>query len=150
RLRSFDIDARVLVRAERALVKALEGGKVLTRPAVYEVLERAKIATGDSRGLHILWRLAHDLVVCFGPRAGKQPTFVLFDEWLPDARRRSRDGSLLELALRYFTGHGPATLTDFVWWSRLRISDARTAIQLAGDRVVAESRDGVEYWTTSI
>ena len=30
-----------------------------------------------------------------------------------------------ELATRYFTGHGPATVQDFAWWSGLPAADAR-------------------------
>src|SRR5579859_3704010 len=51
RLRAFEIDDAVVRRARRILEKALEGGRVLTRPAVYEVLERGKVATADQRGL---------------------------------------------------------------------------------------------------
>jgi len=43
------------------------------------------------------------------------------------------DEALAELALRYFTGHGPATLQDFVWWSGLKVSYARAG----GSRIIA-------------
>jgi len=135
RLRSYGIDDAVLSRTRRVLVKNLEGGRQLSRPAVYQVLERAKIATDKQRGLHMLWRLAHDCVLCFGPREGKQQTFVLFDEWLPQAKRLPRDEALAELAQRYFTGHGPATLSDFAWWSGMKLADARLAVRLADERL---------------
>jgi hypothetical protein len=146
RLRSLGIDGRVLARARTVLVRHLEGGRSLTRPAAYRALARAKVATGAERGLQILWRLAHDCLICFGPREGKQHTFVLFDEWLPRARRLPREEALAELAHRYFRGHGPATLPDFAWWSGLTLTDARLAIVLAGKRIESETLDGVEHW----
>jgi len=140
RLRSFAIDGKVLARAERVLARV--AAKPLARPAVYAAFERARIACGNGRGIHLLWRLAHDGLICFGPRDGKQPTFVLFDAWLPAAPRRSRDEALGELAARYFAGHGPATAADFAWWSGLALGEARRAIAIAGKRL---AQDG-EHW----
>ena len=75
-----------------------------------------------------MWKLAQDCLICFGPREGKQHTFVLFDEWLPKARPKPRDEALAELARRYFESHGPATVADFAWWSGLTLSAAREAV----------------------
>jgi hypothetical protein len=149
RLHGLGIDAKVLARAARVLGRALEGGCRLTRPEAYAELARAKIATEAGRGMHILWRLAHDMLICFGPRAGKQQTLVLFDEWLPSAPRRPREQALAELAARYFTGHGPATVADFAWWSGLALRDARLAIELAGTHLEPEDLDGARYWSAT-
>ncbi|HXN30466.1 MAG TPA: winged helix DNA-binding domain-containing protein [Polyangiaceae bacterium] len=146
RLRALGIDDATLARARRALERSLEGGARLTRAAVYDVLERAKVSVAGQRGIHILWRLAHDCFLCFGPREGKQHTFALFDEWLPGAKRLRRDEALHELARRYFGGHGPATVADFAWWSGLSASDARHAIHLAREGLVEEPADGQSHW----
>jgi hypothetical protein len=146
RLRAMGIDEAVVSRARRTLVKHLEGGRRLTRPAAYRLLERARIPTGGQRGLHVLWRLAHDGLVCFGPREGKQATLVLLEEWLPGAKRLPRDEALAELARRYFTGHGPATAGDFAWWSGLKLAEVRMAIALAGRLLDEEIIAGQRYW----
>jgi hypothetical protein len=148
RLRSLRIDEADLAAARRVLVRHLEGGRHLTRPATYRALEQAKVATGGQRGLHLLWRLAQDCVICFGPREGKQQTFVLFEEWLPRARRLPREEALAELAHRYFRGHGPATMRDFAWWSGLRLAEARLAVLLAGKRLEEETIHGERHWFT--
>jgi hypothetical protein len=147
RLRAMGIDAQVLSRARRALVAQLEGGRQLTRPAAYRALEDAGIPTGGQRGLHVLWRLAHEALVCFGPREGKQQTFVLLEEWLPRAKRLPRDEALPELAHRYFRAHGPATLRDFAWWSGMTLADARRAVDMAGRRIEQEVLAGQPYWS---
>jgi hypothetical protein len=146
RLKVLGVDDKVLARARRALVKNLEGGRRLTRPAAYQVLEQARIATADQRGIHVLWRLAHDGLICFGPREGKQQTFVLLEEWLPRARDLPREEALPELARRYFTGHGPATLRDFAWWSGLTLTEARLATDMAGKLLEREVVEGHRYW----
>ena len=150
RLVSYGIDRGVLSRARRVLTRALEGRRALTRTAIYSALEDAGIATGHQRGLHILWRLAQDCVICFGPRDGKQPTFTLFDEWLPDARTLPREEALARLADRYFRSHGPATVRDFAWWSGLQVSEAHRAVALAGERLVEELHDGQPFWSAEM
>jgi hypothetical protein len=113
---------------------------------MYEVLERARISTEGQRGYHVLWRMAQEGLLCFGPVQGKQQTFVLLEEWVPAARALERDEALAELARRYFTGHGPATLQDFVWWSGMKISDARAGLKLAASQLAQETVDGQVYW----
>jgi hypothetical protein len=146
RHRALGLDDATFARARRVLVKRLQGGVPVTRPAVYDALDRAKISTAGQRGIHILWRLAQDCLLCFGPREGKQHTFVLFDEWLPGSKRLPREEALAELSARYFAGHGPATLADFAWWSGLKLADARLGVHLAAQRLREETIDGHAHW----
>ena len=132
RFRQLEIDAPVLAKSGAIFVRALRGGRQLTRPRLYLLLERAGIVTRDNRGLHILWRCAHDGLIRFAAREGKQPAFALLDEWVPRDGMRDRDDALAELARRYFTSHGPATLQDFIWWSGLSAADGRKAQAVAG------------------
>ena len=90
RHRQLELTEAVFARAARITEKALAGGAVVRRNALYERWNAAGIATGGSRGLHILGQLAMTGLICFGPRDGKQQTFTLLDEWLPAARPRSR------------------------------------------------------------
>ena len=134
RFRQLELDARVLAKSAAIFVRALQGRRQQTRPRLYALLEKAGIPTRDNRGLHVLWRCAHDGLICFAAREGKQPTFALLEEWVPRARTRDREEALAELARRYFTSHGPATLHDFIWWSGLSAADARRAVESAGVR----------------
>ena len=54
-----------------------------------DLLEDAGIATTGQRGYHIVARLARDGLICIGPMQGKQPTFVLLDDWAPRPRPAS-------------------------------------------------------------
>lgn len=144
RLRELELDEATFARSRKVLSRALRG-RQLTRAATYQALERSRISTAGQRGIHILWRLAQEGLLCFGARAGKQHTFALLEEWVPRSRARSmkRDQALAEVALRYFTGHGPATLPDFAWWSGLAAQDARDALEMVERRL---AREGPWYW----
>jgi hypothetical protein len=149
RHKQLELDAAVFARSTKVIVKALQGNRQLTRAAMYARLEAARISTAGGRGLHILWKIAHDGVICFGPRRDKQHTFALLDEWVPPARTLDRDESLAELARRYFTSHGPATLQDFGWWSGLAAADARSAVEMARPHLLQATLDGQAYWHAS-
>lgn len=133
--REFALDPKTLKRCRILTERALQGGHALTRSELYALFGRAGIATAGSRGLHILFALAHERVICFGARRGKQPAFVLLDDWLPAGGSRSREEALGELARRYFTSHGPATSADFAWWSGLTTREVNEAISLASSRL---------------
>jgi hypothetical protein len=145
--RDYGLDERALGRSGEVVSRALEGGRRLTRDALYRALENARISTAAGRGLHITWRMAHDGLVCFGPREGKQQTFVLLDEWVAGAKRMARDEALAELARRYFTSHGPATVHDFAWWSGLLLSEAAAGLRMASGALVSTDLADRKYWT---
>jgi Winged helix DNA-binding domain len=146
RHRQLELDQAVFDRSRDLVTRALEGGRQRTRGTLYEMLEAAGIATTGQRGINILQQLAHEGILCFAAREGKQPTFALLDEWVPSAKTLARDEALAELAGRYFTSHGPATLHDLTWWAGLTIADAKLSIELAGPRLASETLDGRTYW----
>ena len=146
RFTQLELDRRTLSRSATVITKELEGLRQLSRPRLYQRLERAGIAVGEGRGLHILWKCAHDGLICFGAREGKQHTFALLDEWLPPTKPLDRDEALAEIARRYFTSHGPATVSDFGWWSGLSAADARSALEMARPALRCERIEGALYW----
>jgi hypothetical protein len=141
--RKLELDAALFKRTNKILTNALKGGKHLTRSELQKLLNNGRIDAHDPiRLAHIFLRAELDAVVCSGPRIGKQFTYVLLDERVPETKTLSRDESLAKLTLRYFTSHGPATIHDFVWWSGLTVADAQYGIDLAGRRL--ERVDG--FW----
>ena len=144
--RRLGLDEETFARGRKLFVKALGGGRQLTRTALYRVLEAAGISTQDSRGLNILGRLAQERLICFGAREGKQQTFVLLDEWVPGAKSMPREEALAELARRYFKSRGPATVQDFAWWSGLTMREAAAGVGLVKESLSRESVGGSDYW----
>lgn len=146
RYRQLGLDEDTFAQSRIAFSKALKGGNQLPRNAMAQVLESAHISTAGQRGIHILGRMAQEGLICFGPRQGKQHTFVLFEEWLKPVKSMPRDQALGELARRYFTSHGPALLQDFVWWSGLTTADAKTGLEIAGPELELLEVKGRSYW----
>ena len=127
--RKLELDDAFFHKSNKALARALRGGKQLTRDELRKAVGHVGVATNDLlRFSHILLRAELDGVICSGPRKGKQFTYALLDERTPKSRILARDEALAELTLRYFTSHGPATLQDFVWWSGQATSDARKGL----------------------
>lgn len=143
--RQSGLDKNVFAKSRKLVTKALQGGKQLGRKEIYEILEKAKISTAQTRGLHILGFLAQEGLICFGPRIGKQQGFVLLDEWVPAGKNLNGDEAVAELTRRYFTSHGPASLQDFVWWSGLTVSTAKKGIELVKKGLVEEQVNGQIY-----
>lgn len=129
--RKFELDAATFKRSNKALTKALRGGKHLTRRALKVVLNEAGVVVDDPvRLAHVLLRAELDGLICSGPIAGKQITYALLEERVPATKPLQHDEALAQLARRFFTSHGPATLQDFVWWSGLTVADAKRGAAL--------------------
>lgn len=127
--RDLGIDAALYARANDLIVKALEGGKNLTREEVMAALERGGLETNPSRAVHFMMNAETDALVCNGVMRGKEQTYALLDEKIPLAPMLPRDEAIHTLAQRYFGSHAPATLADFHWWSGLPMPDARTGLE---------------------
>ncbi len=52
----------------------------------------------------------------------------MLEERAPTAPALGRDEALAQLARRFFSGHAPATLRHFVWWSGLSVANAKAAL----------------------
>lgn len=146
---SLGLTPEILATAKKVFIQALKGDKQVSRAGLYRIMEEAGLPTKNSLGLHIIGRLAHDGLLCFGPREGKQPTFALFNEWVPSGTLLSREDAVKELVIRYFTGHGPAQIQDLSWWSGLSVKDIREGISLAGAKLTSVEVDGRVYWMGS-
>src|SRR5262249_48190917 len=85
-------------------------------------------------------------LICSGPRRGKQFTYALLDERVPETKTLLREEALAELTRRYFTSHGPATEDDFMWWSGLTRADVKDGIEMIGRGLEQEVIDGKAYW----
>ncbi len=71
--RKYELDASTFKTSHKALTKALQGGKHLTRNDLKTVLNRAGVAADDPiRLAQIMLRAELDGVVCSGPMSGKK------------------------------------------------------------------------------
>lgn len=144
--RKLALDDAVFTRSNAVMVRALEGGKQLTRTELVAILKQAGIVTDNLGFILLLMHAELDGVICSGARRGKQFTYALLEERVPQTRELAREEALLELTRRYFTSHGPATMQDFAWWSGLAIADVKIGLELAKPHLLQEEIDGQSYW----
>jgi len=144
--RALGLNEDIYQRSFDLFRKALAGGKQLQRKEMMELLEAHNIATDGQRGYHILWRACQEALLCLGPLHGKQQSYVLLDEWVTEQRDLTREESVVEIARRFFTSHGPATLKDFTRWTKLTVKDAQYALEVLHSELRAEVVDGTTYW----
>jgi hypothetical protein len=145
--RRLEIDAAVIKRSNKAIGSALRGGRHLTRQELRSALQKAGIAAdGVQRLAHLTMHAELDGVICSGALRGKQFTYALLEERVPGRHVLPREEALAELTRRYFTGHGPAQVRDFVWWSGLTMADARAGLEMARRHLAEDVLDGKTYW----
>lgn len=141
--RKLSIDAPLVRKSQRVFEKALSGRQFLTREELAERLAGVGIEASGQRLGHLAMHAELDCVIVSGPRQGKQFTYALFDERVPETKARKREEALADLAERYFQSHGPAKAQDFAWWAGLTVNDAKRAATSAGkavtERVIGDS-----------
>ena len=146
RLRELELDEAVFAQSRKVFSHALADGQPQTRATLYRTLDEAGVSMAGQRGYHVLYRHSLEGLICIGPREGKQQTFVLLDAWLPPGKELSREEALAELALRYFTSHGPATIKDYTWWCGLAPAEARAGLEMVKSQLAQEAIEGEVYW----
>jgi hypothetical protein len=145
--RKAGLDEAIFSKSRKIIERALGGGHHLTRAELATLLRRSGIDGDPLRISFLMLRAELDAVVCSGPRRGKQFTYALVDERVPPVAPLGREASLAELAGRYFTSHGPATVKDYVWWSGLTVKDATMGIDMARPVLVRETIGDLTCWS---
>jgi len=140
------LDERSVDKSVSVVMAALASRGQLTRAQLAEEL-RERGADGPGQMVMVL--LAHaelDGLICSGAPAGGEHTYALMSERVPAPRRLGRTEALAELALRYFTGHGPATERDLAYWATLTITDVRAGLREVRDQLDSFEHDGRTFW----
>lgn len=145
-VRKFVPDEREQARALDTMTDALAGRNLLSRKEIGENLGAAGLpGAGEAVG-HLIMLAELRGLVCSGPIRGKEHTYGLVDELVAPTPDRTREQALAELARRFYTGHGPASLKDLTRWATLTVADARAAVHEAGDTLVEVDVEGTPHW----
>ncbi|MFI0451494.1 winged helix DNA-binding domain-containing protein [Actinomadura sp. 6N118] len=145
--RQGELDGPLLRRTTDLIAHAVAGGNHLTRTEIAALLAHHGITAKGFRLGYILIHAELERVICSGPLRGKQHTYALIEERVPQAASMEREAALAEIVRRFFTSHGPATAKDLSWWSSLTRDDIATGLSLAGDALESTDVDGVTYWS---
>jgi hypothetical protein len=140
------LDERSIDRAVAALTQALGSRGQLTRAQLADELREHGIRGGGQMMMILLAHAELDGLICSGGIVDGEHTYALMDGRVPTPRRLGRTEALAELALRYFTGHGPATERDLAYWATLTLTDVRAGLQQVCDRLDSFQHDGRTFW----
>ncbi|PWJ25822.1 winged helix DNA-binding protein [Branchiibius hedensis] len=113
------------VEEVRSLTQAALADGGCSRSDLKAAWVSAGVDVAGQRFIHLLQRLALDGVVCLGPVVDSQQHLVLCATWIPSSRTLERDAAIVEFAQRYLRSHGPASMADFCWWSKLLVRDVK-------------------------
>ena len=145
------LDDAAVDRAVSMVVEAIGANGARTRSQLGEELaSRGMSGRGPSGGGQFLMiLLAHAELaglICSGRRVDGEHTYARLSDRAPSTRRLDRDEALAELALRYMTGHGPATERDLAYWASLTLGQARAGLDQVRDRLERFDDGGRTYW----
>jgi hypothetical protein len=146
RHRQLGITDAVVKKSNTVIEKALVKHTSLTKEELAAEFERAGLRTDENRFWHLVLCAELDGIVCNGPLRGNKQTFALLAERVPEKMGFTREESLAELARRYFTSHGPATVRDFAWWSGLSLTDAKQGAERIRTDFITEQAGPDKYW----
>jgi hypothetical protein len=140
------LDERAIGQAVAAVTETLASRGHLTRTQLAEALSERGIHGAGQMMMSLLAHAELDGLICSGKVVDGEHTYALMAERVPSPRRLDRAEALAELALRYFTGHGPATERDLAYWATLTLTDVRAGIQQVRDQLDSFSYDGRTFW----
>jgi hypothetical protein len=149
RHKHLELTSKELMRCNRLIEKALTERKEITRAELGKLFTDEGIRMGDNRLSHILLCAELDGIICCGPLVGRKETYALLSERVPVKRLLTHEESLAELAKKYFTSHGPATLRDFIWWSGLPVRDAKRGLESVKTSLIARYIGDETYWSAN-
>ena len=140
------LDERSISQAAAAVTQALADRGQLTRAQLADELAERGIRCAGQMLMILLAHTELDGLICSGRVTGGEHTYALMDERVPEPRRLERTEALAELALRYFTGHGPATERDLAYWGTLTLTDVRAGLEQVRDQLESFQHDGRTFW----
>ena len=146
RRKQLEIDEGILNRTRSLFYEVMRDGQPVARSVLMQVLTQAGIRPQGQRGYHLLWSLALEGLICFGPRQDNEQTFVLVEQWIPNLQSLSKEEALAELATRYFNSHGPATLHDFAGWSGLPLAEVKQGHEAIKGKLLTEKVASSTLW----
>jgi hypothetical protein len=135
------LDEATLAQSSALMQGWLRESGELDRAGLLARLDAAGISTAGGRGYHMLAYASICGLIAQTTETRRVPRFFALDTEAEPAP--PREEALATLAARYFAGHGPASIQDFVWWTGLTVGEAREALEGARARGIVAHGEGL-------
>lgn len=125
------LDDATCQRGLRVMRSALADGP-LTRQQLREMLiaHDVDVLRDPQTLIHLIALAAARGLIVVLPPVGRDNRFALLDDWIAPAPALAREAAEAELARRYFTAFGPASIADFRAWAGIPAPMAQRAASL--------------------
>ena len=120
----------------------------IARADLLTLWQEAGIETTRGRGYHMLSHFVQIGVATYGRWGGSNNDVHVAEAWLPPGSglegrfNGDRVSATAELLERYFASHGPASIRDAAWWTKLPLKLLREAAAGLGDSIEVIETDG--------
>lgn len=153
---ALGIDEALVDRARTTLLSLVRErsepgrGAGVRRSELFDAWAAGGVDPTGGRGYHLLVHFISTGVAVYGPWTGDDTAVVDAAQWLPKnsgLTHRFNDDTVAaaaELLKRYLLSHGPATLRDFAWWTKLPLGTIRAAFPLIADSLEACTIPGTD------
>lgn len=146
RHRQLELTPEIVAASEQVLSDALAGRTALTRQELGTRFTEAGLPSGNEQVGHLLGLAELHGLICSGPLRGATHTYLLVDDVAPPRAPIDRVDAIRELTRRFFVGHGPASERDLNRWTKLTLTEIRSALaDLAGELEPIDV-DGAQLW----
>lgn len=155
RRHSLGLDETDLGKADEVATAALAASP-LPRSQLLARWTEHGITTADGRGYHLLTTLIMMGRLIYGPWHDGEQLVALAEGWLPDGSdlagrfNGERIDAVADLLRRYLLSHGPATIRDFAWWTKLALREIRAALPLIAGELETDGADEASYWAPGL
>ena len=142
-----ELDETIFSKSYDVLIKGMQNSNHLTRDELSKLFSKSGINIEGLRLSLILHRASIERIICNGSKKGNSQTFALFDEIVPKTKSFIKEEALTNLALKYFSSHGPATIQDFAWWCGLSLTDVKISVENIKSKLYKTEFNNETYWS---
>jgi hypothetical protein len=142
----LELDTTTLIRTNTIITESLAKAPLLSRTALMSIIQQHGISTEGQRAAHILNYASLNGLICQTNSVKSIPNYILAERIEVPHSTLTKPEAIAELTRRYFTSRGPATISDFAWWSGLTIKEIKAGIEAHKSTLVGETYEAQTYW----
>lgn len=129
-------------KAIHLLLDLIQEREEITRAEMIEMFKQHGLPSEGQAPVHLLSKAVGDGHVTTAGFRGSKPTYTLFEKRHGKLQHMQPEKAMAELARRYLSGFGPASVRDFSIWSGLKMSEANQAWAQLSNELIEVEVDG--------